>query len=90
MRPHDQRHPTNVIRVPLIDDALYEGDPRFVCAGAKARDDLDARESEIAALLRRHDRRAGADDAHLDPDTDSAGGVVLRERDGVPPSALSV
>lgn len=90
MRPDNQGHTTNIIRGPLIDDALHERDPRVVFAGAKARDDLDAREPELAALLRRQDRGAGANHAHLDPNTDSAGGVVLGERDGVPPGALGV
>lgn len=90
MRPHHQRHPRHIVRVPLIQNSLHERDPRVVFAGAKARDDLDAREPELAALLRRQDRSARANDAHLDPDTDSAGGVVLRDRDGIPPGALGV
>lgn len=88
MGPRHQPRPANAIRRPLIHDLLHERDPRVVDPGADAGHELDAGEAELAALLRRQDRRAGPDDAHFDADADRPGRVVLRDRDRVPPGAL--
>lgn len=90
MRPRHQLCPANAIRRPLIHDLLHERDPRVVDAGADAGHEFDAGEAELAALLRRQDRRAGPDDAHFDADADRPGRVVLCDRESVPPSALRV